>query len=338
MRVIGKAAAAAALFTTALGAWGQAQGPSQAQPTTQAPSGTGPAWPGRPVKFIASFPPGTPGDMVLRLIQPQLQQALGQPVVVENRPGAGGNIGAQEVARATDGHTFLVGPDTMQTVNPHLYKKLSFKPVEDLVLVTYLARTSQMLVCHPSVKARTIPDLVALARTEKMNYASGGPGVPGHLAMEMLLAATSTQMTHVPYRGPAPAVQDVAAGMVPCGFLATSVAGPFVRDGKLTGLAVSGTRRVASLPNLPTAAEAGVPGFDASFFEVVAAPKGTPEAVVERLHAEIAKALAQPETRARLASADMEPMASRPAEASRQMRLDFDKWGGVVERMKLQLD
>jgi tripartite-type tricarboxylate transporter receptor subunit TctC len=296
------------------------------------------AWPDKPVRLLVAFPPGAPGDVVARLVQPALQRALGQTVVVDNKSGAGGNIGAQEVARATDGHTFLVGPDTMLTVNPHVYGKLTFSPTEDLVPVTYLVRFNQMLVCHPSAGAKSLRELTALARQQKVPYASGGPGVPGHLAMEMLLAATGVEMAHVPYRGPAPAAQDVLGGSVPCGFLAAPVVAPFVRDGKLVGLAVSGTRRSPSAPAVPTVAEAGVPGYDASFFELVAAPKGTPQAVIDRLQAEIAKALQDPDVVSRLAAADLEPVANKPADAAKQMRADHQKWRAVNERVKLQLD
>jgi tripartite-type tricarboxylate transporter receptor subunit TctC len=158
------------------------------------------------------------------------------------------------------------------------------------------------------------------------------------MAMEMLLGATGLDLVHVPYRGPAPAAQDVLAGNVPCGFLATPVVGPHVREGRLVGLAVSGSQRTASLPAVPTVAEAGVPGFDATFHETVWAPKGTPVAHIERLQQEIAKALASPETRARLAAADLEPVASSPAEAGRAARADFDRWGKVQARLNLQLD
>src|SRR5574337_35235 len=292
------------------------------------------AWPDKPVKLLDSFPPGTPGDVIARLVQPSLQKSLGQPVIVDNKPGAGGNIGAQEVVRSTDGVTFLVGPDTMLTVNPHLYKKLSFKPTEDLVPVTYLARFNQMLVCNPSTGVKTLADFLALAKKQKLNYASGGPGVPGHLAMEMLLSATGVEVSHVPYRGPAPAAQDVLGGAVPCGFLATPVVGPHVRAGKLVALAVSGSKRTASLPDVPTVAEAGVPGYDASFFEIVAAPKGTPEAVINRMQQDIAKALAQPDVRSAMEKADLEPLGWTPAEAAKQMRADNQKWGVVVDKVK----
>jgi tripartite-type tricarboxylate transporter receptor subunit TctC len=295
-------------------------------------------WPSKPLRLVVSFPPGAPGDMIARQIQPLLQQSLGQTVVVDNKPGAGGNIGAQEVARSNDGHTFLVGPDTMVTINPHLYKKLSFSPTEDLQAVTLLAGFNQMLVCHPSTGAKNVQELLAANRKAKMNYASGGPGVPGHMAMEMLLNATGSDMVHVPYRGPAPASQDVLAGAVPCGFLATPVVGPFVKDGRLNGLAVSGSRRSAANPQVPTVAESGVAGFDASFFETLMAPKGTPTAVVERLQHEVARALADPKTQAALKAADLEPLGVSSAEASSRLKADHEKWRAINAKVQLQLD
>ncbi len=295
-------------------------------------------WPTKPVRLLVSFPAGAPGDTIARLIQPQLQQALGQPVIVDNKPGAGGNIGAQEVARSTDGHTFLVGPDTMLTINPHLYKKLSFKPTEDLVPLMHLASFNQMLVCHPSTGLKSLADLMARAKTQKMDYASGGPGVPGHMAMELLLSSANLKMNHIPYRGPAPATQDVLAGQVPCGFLAAPVVGPHVKDGKLVAMAVSGARRSPASPQVPTVAEAAVRGFDATFFEMLVAPKGTPPEVMARLHKAVADALQQADVRNKLLANDLDPVVNTPADAAARVRSDSDKWGRVVGQIGLQLD
>lgn len=296
------------------------------------------AWPTKPVRIVVSFPPGAPGDIIARLIQPDLQKALGQAIVVDNKPGAGGNIGAQEVARSNDGHTFLVGPDTMLSINPHLYKKLSFKPTEDLVPITLLASFNQMLVCHPSTGIRTVADLVKKAKAGPMDYASGGPGVPGHMAMEMFLAATGTRMNHIPYKGPAPATQDVLAGQVPCGFLAAPVVGPHVKDNRLNALGASGAKRSPGSPNVPTMAEAGVPNFDASFFEILAAPKGTPADVMDRLQKAVAAAINQPETRAKLLTADLDPVANTSQFAQQRIRSDAARWGKVADQINLQLD
>ncbi|PBI85137.1 Tripartite tricarboxylate transporter family receptor [Variovorax boronicumulans] len=305
---------------------------------TLAPGHAADTWPTKPVRLVVAFPAGAPGDIVSRLMQPALQKALGQPVVVDNKPGAGGNIGMQEVARATDGHTVLVGPDTMLTINPHLYRKLAIRPMEDLVPVTQLAAFSQELVCFPGAGIKTLPELLAAARAKPMSYASGGPGVPGHMAMEMLLADAGVQMQHVPYRGPSPAMQDVMGGMVPCGFLASPTVGPIIRDGKLVAIAVSGSKRLGSQPTVPTVAQAGIQGYDASFAEMMAMPRATPPAVVSRLQAEVAKALAAPELRERLATMDLEVVANTPEEAARRLRAEHQRWGQVAARVQLQLD
>ncbi len=296
------------------------------------------AWPTKPLRLIVPFPPGAPGDIIARLLQPSLQQSFKQPIIVENKPGASGNIGMQEVLRSTDEHTVLVGVDTMLTINPHIYKKLAFKPNEDLLPVTQLASFSQMLVCHPSVPARTLQELLALARKQDLSYASGGPGVPGHMSMEMLLAATQTRMTHVPYRGPSPALQDLLGGVVPCGFLTSPVVGPFVKEGKLVAIAVSGGKRLATHPGVPTVEEAGVKGYDATFSEIVALPKGTPPARVKRLQQAVAIALAQTDARAKLALLDLEVIANSPEQAGQRLKAENVKWGAVAGRIGLQVD
>jgi tripartite-type tricarboxylate transporter receptor subunit TctC len=295
-------------------------------------------WPTMPVRLLDAFPPGAPGDLIARLIQPALQKALGQTVIVDNRPGAGGNIGAAEVARSTDGHTVLVGPDTMLTINPYLYRKLAFDPQTDLVPVTQLASFSQELVCNPAVGVKTLDELLAANRRKTMSYASGGLGVPGHMAMEMMLAAAHEQMQHVPYRGPGPAMQDVLGNSVPCGFLASPVVGPLVRQGKLVAIAVSGSARLANQPSVPTVAEAGLKGYDATFTEMMAMPKGTPPAVLHRLQAEVAKAMDDPEVRAKLLAADLQPLANTPEEAAQRVRAESARWKDVAARLNLQLD
>lgn len=295
-------------------------------------------WPQKPVKLIVSFPPGAPGDMIARLIQPDLQKSLGQAIVIENKPGAGGNIGAQEVARSTDGHTFLVGPDTMFSINPHLYQKLSFKPLEDLQVLTQLASFNQILVCHPAVGVKTLADLASKSKSSKMDYASGGPGVPGHMAMEMLMTAMSITMNHIPYRGPAPATQDVLAGQVPCGFLAAPVVGPHVKDGKLVALGASGAKRSPGSPQIQTIAEAGVPGFDAGFFEVMAAPKGTPADAVDKMQKAVTSILSQTDIKSKLLAADLEPVGNSSASAQSRTKMDFEKWGRIANQIGLKLD
>ena len=295
-------------------------------------------WPSRPLRLVVAFPAGAPGDIVARLMQPSLQKELGQPVVVDNKPGAGGNIGMQEVLRATDGHTVLVGPDTMLTINPHLYRKLAFKPMQDLVPVTQMATFSQELVCHPGSGMKTLDQLLKAARTQPLSYASGGPGVPGHMAMEMLLAEAGVKMQHVAYRGPSPAMQDVMAGMVPCGFLASPTVAPLIREGRLVPLAVSGTKRLRSQPEVPTVAQAGIKNYNATFSEMMAMPRNTPPAVIARLQAAVAKALATPGVSERLATLDLEPLANTPEEAARRLHSENLRWAQVAQHINLQLD
>ena len=295
-------------------------------------------WPERPIRVVLPFPPGGPSDIVMRLAAEKMQAALKQPIVIDNRPGAGGNLGAGEVARAAaDGYTWLWGTDTLVTVNPHVYKSLGFK-VEDLLPVTIGTLFSQTLVCHPGVGVKTLGELIAKAKATKMSYASGGNGVPGHLSMELLQHMAGFDMTHVPYRGPAPATQDVIGGQVPCGLLAGPTVLPHVRSGRLLALAVSGATRSPALPEVPTMAEAGVTGYRADFALVMFAPKGTPEAIVARLRQAFVDALKMPDVLDKLKASDQLVVGSTPAEAARALAADSQKWGEVARRIKLGLD
>ena len=297
------------------------------------------SYPAKPIRIIVPFPPGAPEDFVTRVMSERLQANLKQLLIIENKPGAGGNIGAEMVAKAPpDGYTIMVSIDTVVTINPHIYKKLTFKPEADFVPVAYLANTAQTLVCHPSVPAKTLAEFVAHAKANNLNYASGGQGVPGHMAMELFLAASGLKMTHVPYKGPGPATQDVIAGQVPCGFLATPVVIPHVKSGKLVGLAVSQTKRSPIAPELPTVAEAGFAGFDAGFGLLLQAPRGTPDTIVRTLAEEVAKVLAMPDIRERMLAADLEYVPGTPAGAAARVASDSAKWRQVVERIKLQVD
>ena len=301
-----------------------------------APSAFAQAWPTKPVRLVAAFPPGTPGDVIARLIQPALQAAWNQPVVVENKTGAGGNLAAGEVAQAKDGHTLLVGPDTILTINPHLYKKLGFDPRALLKPVTYFASFNQLLVCNPAAEVSSLAKFIQLPSTRL--YASGGAGTPSHMAMEMLLATTGTRLTHVPYKGPGPAAQDVMGGHVDCGFIVSSVVLPHVQSGRLRAIAVSGKERSGLLPGVPTVAESGHPGFDATFFETLAAPSSLPAATVEKIQRDVRAALQAPAVKARLAEMDLRVEGYSTPEAQRRSQEDFAKWGTVAQRTQLQLD
>ncbi len=303
-------------------------GPAQAQA----------AWPERPIRVVLPFPPGGPSDIVMRVAAEKMQAALKQVVVIENRPGAGGNLGSAEVARAApDGYTWLWGTDTLVTVNPHVYKQLGYK-VEDLLPVTLGTSFSQTLVCHPAVGVKTLAELVAKAKATPMAYASGGAGVPGHLSMELLLHTLGFDMQHVPYKGPAPAMQDVLGGQVPCGLLAGPTVLPQVRAGKLLALAVSGSQRAPALPEVPTMAEAGAKGYSAEFSLVMYAPRATPDALVARFRQAFVDALRSPDVVEKLKASDQTVVASTSAEAARSLAADSVKWGEVARRIKLGLD
>jgi tripartite-type tricarboxylate transporter receptor subunit TctC len=297
------------------------------------------AWPAKPVRMVIPFPPGGPSEIVTRMVSEKLQDALKQPFVVENRIGAGGNIGAGAVASSgSDGYSFGITPDTLFTVNPLVYRNMAFDPWRDIVPVALLGRFSQMMVCNPAVPAKTLGELLRLAKRERLTYASGGPGVPGHLAAELLLSSSGTTMLHVPYKGPAAATIDVTSGQVHCGFLATPTVLPHVKSGKLTALAVSTASRSPLAPDVPPAAEAGVPGFDAPFYLVLFASAGVPAEIVTRLNREVVKALAAPELKHRAAAMDVVVLGGSPQEAAGVLKAAAEKWAPVVRRIGLKLD
>ena len=296
------------------------------------------SWPDKPIRVVLPFPPGGPSDMVMRLAADKMQAVLKQPLVIENKPGAGGNLGAGEVARATaDGYTWLWGTDTLVTVNPHVYKRLGFK-VEDLMPVTIGTEFSQTLVCNPALGVKTVAELVAKAKAGPLSYASGGAGVPGHLSMELLQSMAGFEMAHIPYKGPAPATQDVLGNQVPCGLLAGPTVLPHVRAGKLVALGVSGGKRSPTLPDVPTIAEAGVAGYEANFSLVMYAPRGTPADVVDRFRQAFVDALKLPEITDKLRASDQTVVGSTPAQAATLLAADNRKWGAVARRINLGLD
>ena len=293
-------------------------------------------WPTKPVRIVAAFPPGTPGDVIARLIQPVLQAVWKQAVIVDNKPGAAGNIAAADVAQAKDDHTLLVGPDTVFTINPHLYKKLGFDPRQALKPLTYLASFNQLLVCHPATGVTTLSKFIQLPATS--TYASGGAGSPSHMTMEMLLNATHAKQVHVPYKGPGPAAQDVLAGHIGCGFIVSSVVLAHVQSNRLTAIAVSGQERSVQLPAVPTVAESGYAGFDATFFETLMAPAGLPAALAEKIQRDVRAALTTPAMQARLAEMDLRVVAGTPQESEKRSREDFEKWASIARKTQLQLD
>jgi tripartite-type tricarboxylate transporter receptor subunit TctC len=298
------------------------------------------SWPTKPIRLLVGSPPGGPSDITTRLFGEQLSQRLKQPVVVENRPGAGNSLAAGVVAKGDpDGYTLVVSPDTVITVNPLVYKRLNFDARTELVNVSILAAFTQMLVCNPGKGVRTVADLVARARTTPMNYASGGPGVPGHLAAEMMLQTAGVKMQHVPYKGPAPATLAVLSGEADCGFLATPTVLPHVKAGKLVALAVSSAQPSPLAPEVPSLGKAlNRPDLDISFKLVLQAPKGTPAPVLAELESAAMDIMKRPEVRTRLQASDLLVIGSSSKEAEAVMKAETARWEPVVKRLEIKSD
>ncbi|MEO7159612.1 MAG: tripartite tricarboxylate transporter substrate binding protein [Polaromonas sp.] len=294
------------------------------------------SYPTKPIQIVVPFPPGGPNDILARAIGQELATSLKQPVIIDNRAGATGNIGAQVVARAApDGYTLLITLDSSITANPAIYgKRMGFDAERDLRPVAMLASFNQMLVVNPSAGVANFKQFVDAAK-KGLNYASAGNASPGHLTMEALQSLIGSQLNHIPYRGNAPAVIDLLGGQVEAGFVATSAVLQHVASGKLTALAVSGSKRSPLAPNVPTIAELGFPAATSEFGYVLLAPAKTPEAVVQLLNAQVRKALASESVRARLRVLDIEPAASSPQEAAASLKSGTQKWAKVIKDRKI---
>lgn len=299
-----------------------------------------PTWPAKPVKILVGSPPGGPSDITARVFADQLSKRTGQPAIVENRPGAGNNLAAGVAAKAeADGHTLVISPDTVLTVNPLVYRGANFDARNDLVSASVLTSFTQMLVCNPKVGVKTMDELVAKARADRMTYASGGPGVPGHLAAEMFLQAAGAKMQHVPYRGPAPATQAVLAGEVDCGFLATPTVIPHVKADKLRALAVSSATPSPMAPDVPTLAKAlKQADLDATFRLVLQAPTATPPAVLAQIERHAAEIMKDPQVRAKLQASDLVAQGTTSAQAQQLMKTEVARWEPLVRRLELKAD
>ncbi len=299
-----------------------------------------PQYPGRPVRLIVPFPPGGGTDTLARILGQKLTEALGQQVVIDNRPGAGTNIGAEIAAKAPpDGYTVLMG-NIAHAINVTLYAKLSYDLVRDFAPVTLLASTPNILVVHPSVPARSAKELIALAKARpgQLDYASSGGGSSAHLAAELFNSMAGVKMTHVPYKGGGPAVIALVGGQCSVGFATTPSVLPQVKSGKLRGLAVTSAQRSASTPDLPTLSEAGVPGYDAGTWYGLLVPTGTPKEIIARLHAESTRQLRQPDVRERLDATGFEPIGNTPEEFGAYIRSEIEKWSKVVKASGARAD
>lgn len=299
------------------------------------------AYPSKPVKVIVPFAAGGGGDTLARLMLSRVAQELGQPFVFENLAGAGGNIGSQAVTRAAaDGYTLLYGTNGTFAINHALYKNAGFDPLKDLAPVSQLSRLAAVVVVRNALPAKTMPELLKLIRSEpgKLTFASAGNGTTSHLAGEILKSSAHLDMVHVPYRGGAPAMNDLLAGQVDMMIEVMPNAAPQLKSGRIRGLAVSTASRVASLPELPTIAESGVPGFDVSAWDALVAPAGTPAPVVARLNAAVQKALADPELRRQLQERGAEAAPGTPEALSGFIRTELKRWGDAVRRSGAQVD
>ena len=290
-------------------------------------------YPNRPVRIIVPFAAGGPADVYARFLGQRLQEALGQPFIVDNRPGGGSVIGTDAVAKsAADGYTLLMMSNT-HTVNESLMQNKPYQLMRDFVAVAPVNYSDLVLVVHPSVKANTVAELVAEAKAQpgKMSYASSGPGTPYHMAGELFKAMAGVDILHVPYKGSAGARTDILGGQVQMMFDAVTVMAPHAREGKVKALATSGTSRSSVLPNVPTVSEAGVPGYEATIWLGIMAPKNTPPAIVNRLNAEIVKIVSQPQVTADWGKQGATAMSMSPAEFEKYMNADIVKWERIVK-------
>jgi tripartite-type tricarboxylate transporter receptor subunit TctC len=302
--------------------------------------GTAAQYPSRPIRLLVPIPPGGGPDIVARLIAPKLGDALGQPVVVENRVGGNGNLAGDLVAKATaDGYTLLLGMDSLMVINPHLYAKMPFDPQKDLAPVASLVSNGFFMAVNPSVPAQTFQEFIEYARraTPPLQYASGGNGSQHHLTMERLKARAGINMIHIPYKGGAPATTATVAGEVPVMMSGTSTA-PQIKAGRLRALAFTGPRRSRILPEVPTIAES-YPDFVMIQWYGLFAPAGTPESVLARLRAEVNKALVLPDVKDRLSNAGgVEPWITTPDEFAAEIRSEYAKYAKLVKDVGAKVD
>jgi tripartite-type tricarboxylate transporter receptor subunit TctC len=296
-------------------------------------------YPTRPVKVIVPSPPGGGTDILARVLAQHFSKALGQPFVVENKPGAGNMIGIESVARApADGYTLLVVASTL-ALNSVLYKKVPYDPVRDFAPITLAATAPNVLVVSPGLPVKSLAEFIALAKAKPgaLSYGTPGIGTSPHLSMELLKSMAGIDLQHVPYRGTAAAVTDVIGGQIAATFANALTAKPQVDSGRVRALAVSGPKRVDAFPTVPPVAEAGVPGYEAMQWYGMAAPAGTPAPIIARLHAEAAKALQTDEMKEKLALDGAQPVGSTPAEFAALIRRELEKWSRVVRAAGIEL-
>ena len=298
-------------------------------------------YPNRTVRIIVPFAPGGSTDVVARILADKLGTEMKQGFIVENKPGAGGNIGADAVAKATpDGYTLLMGTTGVLAINKYLYKEMSFDPERDLAPVSYTSLITNILVVNPQVPAKTVSELVALARAKpgSLTFASSGAGSSTHLSAELFKSMAGVDILHVPYKGSSQAITDLMGGQVTMLFDNAPSSIPFVEQGKLRALAVTSTKRLPNLPDVPTLDEAGVKGYESLSWSGIMAPAGTPKRVIDKLNAAIEKILRDPDVKQRFASLGVDPVGGPPEAFSRHIRAESEKWARVVKTANITLN
>ena len=299
------------------------------------------AWPSRPVKIIVPSPPGDGSDITARVVADKLQAAFGQPFIVENKPGAGGVVAAEQVAHAApDGYTLIMGNAGSHGINAAVYTNLSYEAVKSFVPISLIALSPNVLVVNPNAPIHSVKDLIDLARAKPgaLDFASGGQGSSAHMSMELFKYMTKTNLNHIPYKGATPALTDIIAGTVPVMFVNLPPAMGHIRSGKVRALAVTTAERWKSLPDVPTVAESGVPGFETVAWFGLLAPAGTPRAVIERLAGEIHKIVQMPDVRSRIEGTGAQEIGSTPEQFAARIRGDVEKWKRVAEAANVHID
>ena len=299
------------------------------------------AWPTKPIKWVVPFAPGGTTDILARTIGDKLAIALGQPVIIENKPGAGGGVGADYTAKApADGYTIMGGTISTHAINASLYKSLPYDPVKDFAPITLIARVPNMLVVNPDVPVKNVAELIALMKASpaKYTFASSGNGTSQHLSGELFKTMAGVEMQHIPYKGSPPALQDVVGGQVTMTFDNITTAWPLAKGGKLRALAVTTAKRSSVAPEVPTLAESGLAGYEVGSWQGVFAPAGTPPEIVKRLNAEIVKIIRMPDVNEKLTALGAEPVGNTPEEFGALVRAEVGKWADVVKKSGAKVD
>ncbi|MGE4337445.1 MAG: Bug family tripartite tricarboxylate transporter substrate binding protein [Pigmentiphaga sp.] len=309
-------------------------------PTATTATTSATSWPDRPLRLVIPVPAGGGPELIIRTLAEGLQQQLGQPVVVDYRPGAAGNLGAADLAKSPpDGYSWMLAQESIFTINPHIYPNLGFDAA-DIQPVALIGSFVNTLVCHPSVGVGTLEELIAKAKAEagKITYASAGSGSPGHLTMEMLMLEAGIKLSHVPYRGPMPAAQDLLGGHVDCAFLVSSMVADHIRAGSLVGLAGSGQKPSTSLPDLPNIANSGYPNFNATYWLGIFAPKGVKPEISEKFQTALQAALADPEVVQAMLASDTQPTSTTPEQTVQRLDQLSQQWSETVKRANVKVE